>query len=66
MALSFELLSPARRPIQITSDLNHFWQDSYFEIAKEMRGKYPKHRWPDKPLEEKAGRSLQVNRQRKS
>jgi len=65
VALSFELLSPARRPIQITSDLNHFWQNSYFEIAKEMRGKYPKHRWPDKPLEEKAGRSLQVNRQRK-
>lgn len=65
VALSFELLSPARRPIQITSNLNHFWQNSYFEIAKEMRGKYPKHRWPDKPLEEKAGRSLQVNRQRK-
>ncbi|WP_029407304.1 ATP-dependent helicase HrpB [Thiomicrorhabdus sp. Milos-T2] len=65
VALSFELLSPARRPIQITSDLNYFWQNSYFEIAKEMRGKYPKHRWPEKPLEEKAGRSLQTHRQRK-
>jgi ATP-dependent helicase HrpB len=64
--LSFELLSPARRPIQITSDLGQFWQNSYFEIAKEMRGKYPKHRWPEKPLEEKAGRSLQANRQRKT
>jgi len=62
--LSFELLSPARRPIQITSDLAHFWQSSYFDIAKEMRGKYPKHRWPEKPLEEKAGRSLQAHRQR--
>lgn len=65
VALSFELLSPARRSIQITSDLANFWQNSYFEIAKEMRGKYPKHRWPEKPLEEKAGRSLQANRQRK-
>ncbi|BCN93080.1 ATP-dependent helicase HrpB [Thiomicrorhabdus immobilis] len=63
--LSFELLSPARRPIQITSDLGNFWQNSYLEIAKEMRGKYPKHRWPENPLEEKAGRSLQINRQRK-
>mgnify|MGYP006226434441 CR=1 FL=1 len=56
--LSFELLSPAKRPIQTTSDLSHFWQNSYFEVAKEMRGRYPKHRWPEKPLKEKAGHSL--------
>jgi ATP-dependent helicase HrpB len=56
--LTFELLSPARRTIQITNDLAHFWQTSYIEVAKEMRGKYPKHRWPEKPLEEKAGRSI--------
>ncbi len=57
-AITFELLSPARRPIQTTSDLANFWQSSYFEVAKDMRGKYPKHRWPDQPLLEKAGRSI--------
>ncbi|MEA3405047.1 MAG: ATP-dependent helicase C-terminal domain-containing protein, partial [Pseudomonadota bacterium] len=56
--LTFELLSPARRPIQVTADLANFWQSSYFEIAKEMRGRYPKHRWPEQPLKEKAGRSI--------
>ncbi|MDO6425841.1 ATP-dependent helicase HrpB [Thalassotalea sp. 1_MG-2023] len=56
--LRFELLSPARRPIQTTSDLRRFWQSSYFDVAKDMRGKYPKHRWPEKPLEEKPGRSI--------
>ncbi len=56
--LRFELLSPARRPIQTTSDLANFWQTSYFDVAKDMRGRYPKHRWPDKPLLEKPGRSI--------
>ena len=56
--IRFELLSPAQRPIQTTSDLAHFWQTSYFDVAKEMRGKYVKHRWPDKPLEELPGRSI--------
>lgn len=56
--LRFELLSPARRPIQTTSDLSGFWRSSYFDIAKEMRGRYPKHRWPENPLQEKAGRSI--------
>lgn len=60
--LTFELLSPAQRPIQITADLANFWQTSYFEVAKEMRGRYPKHRWPEKPLEEKAGHSLSRNK----
>ncbi len=60
--LRFELLSPARRPIQTTSDLGLFWENSYFEVAKEMRGKYPKHRWPDKPLLEKAGKSIKPRR----
>ncbi|WP_232023372.1 ATP-dependent helicase HrpB [Thiomicrorhabdus aquaedulcis] len=59
VAITFELLSPAQRPIQITADLGRFWLDSYHEVAKEMRGQYPKHRWPEKPLEEKAGKSLQ-------
>lgn len=56
--IAFELLSPARRPIQITSDLGQFWQASYFEVAKEMRGRYPKHRWPEQPLLERPGKSL--------
>jgi len=56
--LRFELLSPARRPIQTTSDLGNFWKTSYFEVAKDMRGRYPKHRWPEQPLLEKAGRSI--------
>jgi ATP-dependent helicase HrpB len=57
--LTFELLSPAQRPIQTTSDLAGFWQTSYYEVIKEMKGRYPRHRWPDKPLEEKPGRSIQ-------
>ena len=56
--IRFVLLSPARRPIQTTSDLGNFWQTSYFEVAKEMRGRYPRHRWPDEPLLEKAGKSI--------
>lgn len=56
--LRFELLSPARRPIQTTSDLGNFWKSSYFDVAKDMRGKYPKHRWPEKPLKEIPGRSI--------
>jgi len=56
--IRFELLSPARRPIQTTSDLGNFWISSYFEVAKDMKGRYPKHRWPDEPLLEKPGRSI--------
>lgn len=58
VSIRFELLSPARRPIQTTSDLGNFWRTSYFEVAKEMRGRYPKHRWPEFPLQEKPGKSL--------
>lgn len=47
--LTIEILSPARRPIQITQDLPGFWKGSYVEVAKEMRGRYPKHVWPDDP-----------------
>lgn len=44
------LLSPAMRPLQITQDLGAFWQGSYREIQKEMKGRYPKHLWPDDPI----------------
>ncbi|WP_354625297.1 ATP-dependent helicase C-terminal domain-containing protein [Psychromonas sp. MME2] len=62
IAIRFELLSPASRPIQTTSDIANFWCTSYFDVAKEMRGRYPKHRWPEKPLEERPGRSIKVSK----
>ncbi len=49
--ITIELLSPARRPIQRTNDLKNFWSGSYFDIRKEYRGRYPKHEWPENPLE---------------
>ncbi|MCK5382988.1 MAG: ATP-dependent helicase HrpB [Gammaproteobacteria bacterium] len=45
------LLSPARRPVQITQDLAAFWKGSYHEVRKEMKGRYPKHHWPEDPLQ---------------
>jgi ATP-dependent helicase HrpB len=45
------LLSPARRPMQITRDLATFWQGAYHEVKKELKGRYPKHHWPDDPLQ---------------
>jgi ATP-dependent helicase HrpB len=51
VAVVLELLSPAQRPLQITADLAAFWQGSYREVQKEMKGRYPKHPWPDNPAE---------------
>lgn len=48
--LTVELLSPARRPIQITEDLANFWKTSYHDVRKDMAGRYPKHDWPLDPL----------------
>lgn len=48
--LMIHLLSPARRPMQVTQDLNSFWQTTYHEVKKELRGKYKRHYWPDDPL----------------
>ena len=51
VAVTFKLLSPAQRPVQITRDLAGFWRSSYAAVRKDMRGRYPKHAWPDNPLE---------------
>jgi ATP-dependent helicase HrpB len=51
VALIVHLLSPAMRPIQVTRDLAGFWRTSYFDVRKDMRGRYPKHQWPENPLE---------------
>ena len=51
-----ELLSPGYKPVQLTSDLGSFWQNTYFEVRGELRRRYPKHYWPDNPLEAEAVR----------
>jgi len=48
--LTLQLLSPARRPVQVTQDIAGFWKGSYFEVRKELRGRYPRHVWPEDPL----------------
>lgn len=52
--LTIHLLSPAHRPVQVTRDLANFWRETYFEVKKDLKGRYPKHYWPDDPLEAKA------------
>lgn len=47
--IEVHLLSPASRPVQVTSDLKSFWENAYHDVAKEMRGRYPKHFWPQDP-----------------
>ncbi|MEQ9346640.1 MAG: ATP-dependent helicase HrpB [Thalassospira sp.] len=51
VAVTLHLLSPGQRPIQITSDLSGFWNGSYAQVKSEMKGRYPKHYWPDDPLQ---------------
>ncbi|HBS26629.1 MAG TPA: ATP-dependent helicase HrpB, partial [Gammaproteobacteria bacterium] len=48
--LLLHLLSPGQRPVQVTQDLISFWSNSYLEVKKELKGRYPKHHWPDDPL----------------
>lgn len=48
--LTLHLLSPARRPVQVTRDLAGFWRSSYFEVRRDLRGRYPRHEWPEDPL----------------
>ena len=55
--LLMELLSPGFKPVQLTKDLRNFWQETYFEVRKELRRRYPKHSWPDNPLTAPATRT---------
>jgi ATP-dependent helicase HrpB len=48
--LTLQLLSPAQRPVQVTRDLASFWRTGYFEVKKDLKGRYPRHYWPDDPL----------------
>jgi ATP-dependent helicase HrpB len=54
--LTLHLLSPARRPVQITGDLAGFWERTYPEVKKDLKGRYPKHYWPDDPRQAEARR----------
>jgi ATP-dependent helicase HrpB len=49
--VTLHLLSPAHRPVQVTQDLAGFWRTSYFDVKKDMKGRYPRHHWPDDPMQ---------------
>ncbi|MUT67042.1 ATP-dependent helicase HrpB [Paenibacillus sp. NEAU-GSW1] len=49
LPLTIHLLSPSQRPVQVTRDLSSFWSNAYFEVKKDLKGRYPKHYWPDDP-----------------
>lgn len=49
LPLTLQLLSPSQRPVQVTRDLGSFWSHTYFEVKKDLKGRYPKHYWPDDP-----------------
>src|SRR6185437_1059691 len=56
--ITFKLLSPAQRPVQVTRDLASFWRGAYAEVRKDLRGRYPKHYWPENPFEAEAVRGV--------
>lgn len=56
--LLMELLSPGFKPVQLTQDLASFWQGTYFDVRKELKRRYPKHFWPENPLESEAVRGV--------
>ncbi|MEH6813858.1 MAG: ATP-dependent helicase HrpB [Motiliproteus sp.] len=64
LPLTIELLSPARRPIQVTRDLTSFWQNTYAEVCKDLKGRYPRHYWPDDPYQAEATRGTKKQMKR--
>jgi ATP-dependent helicase HrpB len=60
--VTFRLLSPAQRPVQVTRDLQSFWRGAYAEVRKDLRGRYPKHYWPENPLEAQPTRGTRRTR----
>ncbi|MEZ5564629.1 MAG: ATP-dependent helicase HrpB [Gammaproteobacteria bacterium] len=64
-AVLLKLLSPARRPIQVTRDLQSFWHTTYHEVRKELKGRYPRHYWPEDPLQAEPTRRLKPRPQRR-
>lgn len=63
--VTLHILSPASRPVQVTSDLRSFWEGTYFEVKKDLKGRYPKHYWPDDPLDATATRRVRPSGDRK-
>ncbi len=61
MPVLMELLSPGFKPVQLTRDLGSFWKGTYFDVRKELRRRYPRHYWPDNPLEAEATRGVKRN-----
>jgi ATP-dependent helicase HrpB len=60
--VTFKLLSPAQRPVQVTRDLASFWRGAYAEVRKDLRGRYPKHHWPEDPLSAPPSRGVRRRR----
>ena len=60
--VTFKLLSPAQRPLQVTRDLASFWRNAYVDVRKDMRGRYPRHYWPENPLEAEPTRGIKKRR----
>ena len=60
--ITFKLLSPAQRPVQVTRDLASFWRGAYRDVRKDLRGRYPKHDWPEDPLEAQPTRGVRRRR----
>lgn len=60
--ITFKLLSPAHRPVQVTRDLASFWARGYTQVRKDLRGRYPKHHWPEDPLHAEPARGVRRGR----
>jgi ATP-dependent helicase HrpB len=65
MPVTMQLLSPARRPVQVTRDLASFWRRGYPEVRRELKGRYPKHYWPEDPHRAEATRKVRPESKRK-